>query len=268
MGTLCIHKENSEFQIVQSLKTNRAKRKKLGEMFIEGTECIKQAIAANMEITRIIVRNDIALSDWGKDTIKKYGHIKTIEMSGGLYEKLSDKVNPPEMLATAKIKSYVTDDIIDEHPFIVLFDRPSDCGNLGSVIRSANAFGVSGIFILGHGIDIYESKVIRASLGSIFFTKIVQIESMEILAKYIASQKTRNNMEIIGTDSNGTVSLKNYEPKRPIMLIIGNESKGMSKKLIEICDKIIKIPMEGNVNSLNVSCAASIMMWEIYKNTK
>ena len=268
MGTLCIHTENSEFQIVQSLKTNRAKRKQLGEMFIEGTECIKQAINANMEITRIIVRNDIALSDWGKDTIKRYSHAKTIEMSDALYEKLSDKVNPPEMLATAKIKSYATNDIIDEHPFIVLFDRPSDCGNLGSVIRSANAFGVSGIFILGHGIDIYESKVIRASLGSIFFTKIVQMESMEILEKYIESQKTRNNMEIIGTDSNGTVSLKNYEPKRPIMLIIGNESKGMSKKLIEICDKIIKIPMEGNVNSLNVSCAASIMMWEIYKNTK
>ena len=266
MGTLCIHTENSEFQIIQSLKTNRAKRKQLGEMFIEGTECIKQAIDANMEITRIIVKNGIVLSDWGKDTIKKHSHAKTIEMSGGLYEKLSDKASPPEMLATAKIKSYVTDDIIDENPFILLFDRPSDYGNLGSVIRSANAFGVSGIFIVGHGIDIYESKVTRASLGSIFFTKIVQIESMEALERYIKSQKTKNNMEIAGTDSNGTVSLKECELKIPIMVIIGNESKGMSKKLIEICDKIIKIPMEGNINSLNVSCAASIMMWEIYKN--
>ena len=72
-------------------------------------------------------------------------------------------------------------------------------------------------------------------------------------------------MEIVGTDSQGDVSIKDCKLKRPIMLIIGNEAKGMSVKLREVCDKIIKIPIEGNVNSLNVSCAASIVMWEIYK---
>ena len=73
-------------------------------------------------------------------------------------------------------------------------------------------------------------------------------------------------MEIIGTDSSGTVLLNEYKIKRPVMVIIGNEAKGMSVKLKEICDKIIRIPMEGNVNSLNLSCAASVIMWEIYKN--
>jgi TrmH family RNA methyltransferase len=103
-------------------------------------------------------------------------------------------------------------------------------------------------------------------MGRIIFTKIVTIESMEILLEFIKTQKIKNNMEIIGTDSTGTVSLNNYEIKRPVMVILGNEAKGMSVKLKEICDKIIRIPMEGNVNSLNLSCAASIIMWEIYKN--
>ena len=103
-------------------------------------------------------------------------------------------------------------------------------------------------------------------MGSVFFTKIVTLESMEILEEYIKNQKTKNNMEIIGTDSTGTVSVKDYKIKRPVMVIIGNEAKGMSVKLKEICDKIIKIPIEGNINSLNVSCAASIIMWKIYKN--
>jgi TrmH family RNA methyltransferase len=170
------------------------------------------------------------------------------------------------MLITAKIKPNTLEDIYTKNPFLIVFDRPSDYGNLGSIIRSANAFHVDGIFIMGHSIDVYEPKVIRASLGSIFFTKVVMIESMEILEEYIKTQKMKNNIEIIGTDSTGTLSIGDYKINRPVMVIIGNEAKGISVKLKELCDKIVRIPTEGNINSLNVSSAASIIMWEIYKN--
>jgi len=265
MSKLPLSTENAEYQIIKALKLNRVKRNKLCEIFIEGTECIKQAINANVEITRIIINDKSNLSDWGKSIIKQYGSAKIIEMSNHLYNELSEKTNPSEMLVTAKTVPCKIDDIHTENPFILLFDRPSDYGNFGSLIRSANAFNVDGIFIMGHGIDIYEPKVIRASLGSIFFTKIVTIESMKMLADYIKTQKAKSNMEIIGSDSTGSVSLDDCKIKRPIMVIMGNEAKGMSVKLKELCDKIIKIPMEGNVNSLNVSCAASILMWEVYK---
>jgi len=267
MNRFFVNAEDSEYQIIKSIKLNRVKRNKLHEMFIEGIECIKQAINANIEITRIIIKNMVGLSEWGKNVIRQNNHAKIIEMSNILYNELTDKMNPSEMLITAKIKQNEICDIVSENPFIIVFDRPSDYGNFGSIVRSANAFNVDGIFIIGHGIDIYESKVIRSSLGSIFFTKIVAIKSMEVLLDYIRIQKEKNNMEIVGTDSDGTVSVKDCKINKPIMIIIGNEAKGMSVKLKEICDKIIRIPMEGNVNSLNVSCAASIIMWEIYKNT-
>jgi TrmH family RNA methyltransferase len=266
MNKLLIHTENAEYQIIQSLKQNRTKRSKLQEIFIEGIECIKQAINSNIEITRIIVKDANALSNWGKDVIKQHKSAKVIEMSNKLCDELTEKTNPSEMLITAKIKPNTINDINTENPFILVFDRPSDYGNLGSIIRSANAFNADGIFITGHGVDLYEPKVIRASLGSVFFTKIVTIESMEVLSAFIEAQKKKNKMEIIGTDSAGTFSAADYKIKRPVMLIIGNEAKGMSVKLRKICDKIIKIPMEGNVNSLNVSCAASIIMWEVLKN--
>jgi TrmH family RNA methyltransferase len=266
MGKIKISVENAEFQIIQSLKTSRMKRNKYQEILIEGIECIKQAIKANVEITRIIIKNNAELSNWGNDTIEKYNHVKIIEMSNELFNKLAEKTNPSEMLITVKIKLKTYEDITEENPFLLIFDRPSDYGNLGSIIRSANAFGVNGILIVGHGIEIYEPKVIRASLGSIFFTKIIQIESMEKLIEYIETEKIKNKIEIIGTDSKGTLTLKDCLLNKPVMVIIGNEAKGMSIKLTEICDKIIRIPREGNINSLNVSCAASIIMWEIYKN--
>jgi TrmH family RNA methyltransferase len=258
--------ENSEYQIIKSLKQNRIKRKKLHEVFVEGIECIKQVLNSNMEITRIIIKDIHNLSNWGKEIIKKYKDIKIIEISDKLYGELAEKANPSEMLMTAKIKENNLNDINKDNPFIIVYDRPSDYGNLGSIIRSANAFNIDGIIIIGHGVDIYESKVIRASLGSVFFTKIVIVESMEVLEEYIQRQKAENNMVIIGTDSTGTVTPKEFKIKRPVMVIIGNEAKGMSVKLKGVCDRIIRIPMKGNVNSLNVSCAASIIMWEVYKN--
>jgi TrmH family RNA methyltransferase len=242
------------------------KRKKSNEIFIEGIECIKQAMDSKIEITRIIIKDIYTLSDWGKNVIKKYEDKKIIELSKELYNTLCDKENPSELLVTAQIKQNKLEEFDTKNPFILLFDRPSNYGNLGSIIRSANAFNIDAIFIMGHGIDIYEPKVIRASLGSIFLTKIINIESMEILEKYIQEQKTKNNIRIIGTDSTGDISIKNEKLNKPIMVIIGNEAKGMSIWLKKLCDKIIKIPMEGNINSLNVSCAASIVMWEIYKN--
>jgi TrmH family RNA methyltransferase len=266
MSRLLVSSENTEYQIISSIKLNRVKRNKLNEIFVEGIECIKQAINANIEITRIIIKSKSSLSDWGEDVIRQNSNAKIIEMSNTLYNELTDKTVPSEMLITAKIKHNEICDVNAESPVILVFDRPSDYGNLGSIIRSANAFKVDGIFIMGHGIDVYESKVIRASLGSVFFTKVVVIKSMDVLLDYIRVQKEKSGMEIIGTDSNGTVSVKDWKINRPVMLIIGNEAKGMSIRLKEICDRIIRIPMEGNVNSLNVSCAASIIMWEIYKN--
>ena len=221
---------------------------------------------ANIEITRIITKGVQNLSDWGKSTVKRCENAKIIEMSKELYDALSGKENPAELLVTAKMPVNNLKDIGAENPFIILFDRPSDHGNLGSIIRSANAFGVDGLFVMGHGIDIYESKVIRASLGSIFFTKIITMESMETLKEYIQKQKLKNNMRIIGTDSTGNISIKDGNLERPVMVILGNEAKGMSRGLKDLCDEIIRIPIEGNINSLNVSCAASIIMWEVYKN--
>jgi TrmH family RNA methyltransferase len=261
-----IKAENAEYQIIQSLKLNRIKRNKSGEIFIEGIECIKQAIKSDTEITRIITKDVKKLSNWGKGVIEKYADVKIIEMSDKLYNDLSDKTDPSEMLVTAKVKHISINDIQTQNPFLIVFDRPSDHGNFGSIIRSANAFNADGIFIIGHGIDMYDSKVIRASLGSVFFTKIAAVESMEVFLEYVKTQKKENNMEVIGTDSAGTVSAEDYKIKRPLMVIIGNEAKGMSQNLQEICDKIIRIPIQGNVNSLNVSCAASIIMWEVFKN--
>jgi TrmH family RNA methyltransferase len=267
MPNLKISTENAEFQIIQALKLNRTKRHQLQEVFIEGIESIKQAVGAELEITRIITADVDKLSSWSKDLIRKHQNAKIIEMSFDLYKSLCDKEEPSEILVTAKVEFFTLDELkLPAKPFLLIFDRPSDFGNLGSLIRSANSFGVDAIFIIGHAVDTYDSKVIRSSLGSVFHSKIIPIQSMQDFEAWVSNQKKVNNLSIVGTDSTGDVSLLDHKLTKPIAIVLGNEAKGMSVALKNICDYVVSIPLSGAVNSLNVANAGSILLWDVFRN--
>jgi TrmH family RNA methyltransferase len=157
---------------------------------------------------------------------------------------------------------------LPEKPFVLIFDRPSDHGNFGSILRSANSFNVDAIFVIGHTIDYYDPKVIRSSLGSIFHSKIVHIQSMQELEAWIAQQKQQNGLQVVGTDSTGSVSITDRKLETPLALVLGNEAKGISVALKNTCDFVVSIPISGAVNSLNVACAGSILLWDVYKNSR
>ncbi|GHV69754.1 rRNA methyltransferase [Spirochaetia bacterium] len=272
---IAVTAENAEYQIIRALKLNRAKRNQTGEVFIEGTEGIKQAHSAGLKFTRIISvidgDGDGPLSGWAKALITSHGETRIIGMPQGLYRALCDRENPSELLACVEMRPAKLDALrLPPNPFILAFDRPGDFGNLGSAIRSANAFGVDAVFIIGHGVDIFEPKVIRASLGSVFHTPAVYIESMAMLQDFIRGQKEKNGLLVAGTDSTGAITLPEWKQihadrLKPLLLVIGNEARGMSIALKALCDEVISIPIIGQVNSLNAACAASILLWEVFK---
>jgi TrmH family RNA methyltransferase len=268
MKKIRITGENAEWQVIRALKLSRAKRNAAGEIFIEGIEGIKQAGAAGLEITRILTAGTAALSLWAREFIAARKGARLLELSPALYRSLSDRNEPSELLVCARPRRSTLEALgCSPFPFLLAFDRPSDFGNLGSAIRSANAFGADGALIIGHGIDIYEPKVIRASLGSVFHTPVAYAESLEALEAFIRHQKERNGLVVLGTDSSGAVPLGERILRRPLLAIIGNEARGMSRALRSLCDEMIRIPIAGEVNSLNAACAASIVMWELAKNS-
>jgi 23S rRNA (uridine2479-2'-O)-methyltransferase len=268
MAKLLVSTKNAEFQIIESLKLNRVKRHQAQEVFIEGIESIKQAVAAGLEITRIVTADLDKLSMWAQELIRKQRKAKIIEMSSELYKSICDRDEPSEIVVTAHIALVGLDRLtLPPAPFLLVFDRPSDCGNFGSLIRSANSFGVDAIFVIGHGVDIYDPKVIRSSVGSIFHSTIVSIRSMQEFQEWVSTQKRTNNITIVGTDSAGEVSLLDRKLAKPIAIVLGNEAKGMSVALKQICDYIVGIPIAGAANSLNVAAAGSIFLWDVYRNS-
>jgi len=264
MKAVSIVSENDEYQVIRALKESRSKRAKLGEVFIEGTESIKQAAAAGLEITRAIFDSARELSGWARAFLSERPETGRVAMEARLYRSLCDREEPSELLVTARAGLGTIAELeLPPEPFVLVLDRPGDCGNFGSIVRSANSFGVDAVLVLGHAVDPFDAKSIRASLGAVFHSRLARVESMRELETWIAAQRETSGLMLVGTDSSGEADLSGRRLARPIALALGNEAKGLSVALKELCDYIVRIPIEGAVNSLNVACAGSIFMWEI-----
>jgi len=224
-------------------------------------------LAAGWEVESLCYCPERPLSRWAEEVLQKKVAENYVALSLPLMEKLSEREETSELLAIARIPQEGLSRIgRNDTPFIVLFDRPSSPGNLGSLIRSADAFGADGIVVTGHGVDIYDPQTIRASTGSFFHVPVVHVEGHHLLTAWFQELRTRYpSLQIIGTDENGDRTVSQCNLTQPCVVMMGNETSGLSKALLEMCDVTTKIPMTGSASSLNVACAGSIVMYEMIR---
>ena len=181
-------------------------------------------------------------------------------MSGELLAELSGKDDgAAELLAVVEMPQ---DDLtrIDVGPTFLglVFDRPSSPGNIGTVIRAADAFGAGGVIVTGHAADPYDPRAVRASTGSLFALPVVRERShVEVLSWARAA-----GLNVVGTDETGEVNLADHDLTGPTLLVIGNETSGMSAGWRESCDAIARIPISGSASSLNAAGAATVFLYE------
>jgi tRNA G18 (ribose-2'-O)-methylase SpoU len=262
---LKIHTENDKFQNIETLKRNRDKRNKLGQFFVEGVRNINNALEHNWKVNSFLYSPEKGLSGWATDILKKSKADFHYELPLSLLQKLSSKVDTSELVATIEIPS---DDLgripMTDNPLIVVFDRPSSPGNLGTIIRSCDALGVNGLIITGHAVDVYDPETVSATTGSLFSVPVVRLPSQKELLPWINKTKQRlTNLKVVGTDEKGESDIANYDFKQPTILLVGNETWGLSAAYKDLCDQMVNIPMHGSASSLNVACASSIVLYEV-----
>ena len=175
------------------------------------------------------------------------------------FQKASDTVTPQGIMAVAKAFSYDADELIaEENGLFILLEDLQDPGNLGTILRSSEAAGVSAVIMNETCVDIYNPKVIRATMGSFFRMKFAVVPDLkETVRKISESGGACYAAHLKGTDS---YDHADYTGKTAFL--IGNESKGLTDELADAADRYIKIPMYGQVESLNAAMAATILMFE------
>lgn len=262
--TLTITKENAAFQILNALKTNREKRNREGFIF-EGVRNINNALKYDWNIKALFYSSEKGVSDWAKDILKNSKAETHYDLSLELLNKLSNKEEASELLALAEIPEDNFKKIPEkENPLIVIFDRPSSPGNLGTIIRSCDAMGVDGLIITGHAVDVYDPETISATTGSLFSLPIVRVQAQKDLEDWIDNMREKYpTLQVVGTDENGSETIYEHDFKKPTILLSGNEKWGLSAGYKELADAMVNIPMRGSASSLNVAVATSIILSEV-----
>jgi tRNA G18 (ribose-2'-O)-methylase SpoU len=248
---LTISSRNSRFQQWESLLSNRNKRHRAGEFVVQGVRPITLAVREGWPIHALIHLADHALSRWALDLLNSVDTLH-VAMTGDLLAELAEK--DAEVVAVVGMRP---DDLSRvREGLVVVFDRPISPGNIGTLIRSADAFGATGVVVTGHAADIYDPKAVRASTGSLLTVPVVRFDG------YPAKLLEAFNAQVIGLDESGPVELARTDLTRPTILVVGNETHGMSAAWRDACDTIAHIPIGGGASSLNAASAGTVALYE------
>ncbi|MFJ1540825.1 TrmH family RNA methyltransferase [Micromonospora chalcea] len=262
--TLTITTRNASFQQWQALLTNRTKRQRSGEFLVQGVRPITVALEQGWEIRALLYPDRQPLSRWCRELLDR-ADARRVALAPELMRELSGKEEEsPELLAVvAQPDDELTRIPVGPAMLVVVFDRPKTPGNIGTLIRSADAFGASGVVVTGHAADPYDPKAVRASTGSLFAVPAVRVPSHHAVLDWVAEvRKQGPQIQIIGTDEHGDVDVAEHDLTGPTLLLVGNETHGLSKGWQEAVDRMVRIPIVGAASSLNAAAAGTVALYE------
>jgi 23S rRNA (uridine2479-2'-O)-methyltransferase len=264
-GVRRITSRNARFQQWQALLGNRTKRQRAREFLVQGVRPITIAIEQGWPVHTLVYDADRPLSRWARELLGG-NPAEQVAMSAELIAELGEKEEaPPELVAVLELPEDDLGRIKLGPDFLgVLFDRPTNPGNIGSVIRSADAFGASGLIVTGHAADVYDPRAVRASTGSLFAVPAVRTPSHhEVVAWLERGRAEGHQIALVGTDENGEADIFDLDLTGPVLLLVGNETAGLSSAWRGLCDHVGRIPMTGTASSLNAANAATAVLYEI-----
>jgi TrmH family RNA methyltransferase len=244
---MIISKDNELIKHIKSLNQKKF-RHEFGEYFVEGIKLVDEAINEKLDISKIIICESLLER---KIETKNY----SVEyVNENVFKYLSDTVTPQGIMAV--IKYYEPKEINEKIVFAL--DDIRDPGNLGTIIRTLDCAGLKELILSEESADAYNPKVIRSTMGGIYRTKI--FEGVNLKDKLVELKQKGYKVIVTSLDTKQEYYDINFNEK--CVIVIGNESKGISKEIQDIADMKVKIPMLGRTESLNAAVAASIIMYE------
>lgn len=215
---------------------------------MEGVRNIDAALAHGWDVQAVLAPIAARRSSWADSVIDRVD--EQLELAPELFDRLTEREERPELLLVVGMPE---DRAVPADGDVVVLDRIASPGNLGTIIRTADAFGFSAVITVGHAASAYDPRCVRASTGSLFAVPVVHEPSPGALDV--------GHRAIVATDEHGEVDLREASIDRPCAVLLGSEERGLSKALRERADVSVRIPMRSTTaTSLNVAVAAGIVM--------
>lgn len=251
---------------IYKLKTEKG-REKEGKFLIEGLRLCEEALTSFWEVELLLFPSKFILSPKGKKAERRLERItrEVYRISNKEIERLADTQTPQGVFAVVKKKEFFLEKTFIKNATLLLgMDNIRDPGNLGTVIRTADAAGVNGVLLSRGCVELYNPKVIRSTMGSVFHLPVIEKLNLKDIIPQLKSSGFKIFASEVGEGKDYTKV--NYPEK--ICLLIGSEASGIGKEVLNLADERIKIPIYGKAESLNASVAAGILLYEMVYNKK
>jgi RNA methyltransferase, TrmH family len=250
-----------EIQLLRSLQTPLG-RSRTGLYLIEGIRHVARAVEERVIIESLFIEPSTLTNAFGQKLVRQLRRSGTscIELAPHVYRDLTLAVDPQGIGAVARQRwiplGHVRAGTRRQWLAVESIDSP---GNLGTIIRTAEATGVAGIFILGDGADPYDPGAVRASMGSLFSQRLIRCSTREFL-QWAGSSRAA----LVASSPAGLVDYRAFPCPWPAVLMIGSEKRGLSRELLHACDFTVRLPMLGHGDSLNAAVAAGVLLYELF----
>jgi len=224
---------------------------------IEGVRLVEEAIRSGLQFRAVFLRqSSLALADRLLPQIA--AQVETVLLPNQIFDSAVATETPQGVAALVKARNFTLDDVLrPSHPLLLVLSGIQDPGNLGTILRSAEAFGASGV-LLGEGtVSQFNSKAVRASAGSGFRVSVVAVKVEEAIARL-----RQAGLRLVATSSHGCTPADQANLAGPLAFFIGSEGSGLSREVMSQMHETVLVPHSGQVESLNAAVAASIMLYE------
>lgn len=236
--------QNTRVKHVVALQQKSSLRREEGLFVVEGQREIEHCVACGYEVVELYKKDE--------------------NVNAAVYEKMAYRGSTEGMIAVVKCKEHTLKDLrLKEDPLIVVLESVEKPGNLGAVLRTAEAAGVDAVIVCDPLTDVYNPNVIRASIGGVFCVPTAVCSSEECIAFLKAHQ-----IQILTAQLQDSYEYYDYDMRQATAIVMGTESTGLSQQWREAADAHIRIPMLGRLDSLNVSVSAAILMYEAVRQRK
>jgi TrmH family RNA methyltransferase len=254
-------------KIIQLQEKSR-ERKKTGLFVVEGLREIEMAIKGNYIIETLLFCEEIISEENLKPVL--LADIEIIKISNDVYQKISYRTSTEGAIAIVKSKNHCLDDLKfnnsntnHTHPLILVMEAPEKPGNIGAALRTADAAMLDAVIIANPKTDIYNPNIIRSSVGCVFTNQIATASTSEII-----SFLKKHQISILSAALEESVDYDSCDYTKSTAIVVGTEASGLSNEWLENSAKKIVIPMRGEIDSMNVSVAAGILIFEAIRQRK
>lgn len=252
-------KANAQVKAVRALR-NRRERDRTGAFFAEGVRLVAGALNAGATIETVFVVADRLRDGSERDLLSAAhrGGAEVIEVSAEVYDSLTFREDPDSMGAVVRRRHDALPPVAKGERSWVAVHEIQHPGNLGTLIRTSAAAGGAGLILTGGSTDPYHPVAVRASLGAIFSQQVV-----ETTAEAFAAWTREYGAGVVGTSPSAALDYREAVYRPPVVILSGSERVGLSSGQLALCNQVVRIPMAGSVDSLNLSIATALVLYEV-----